>query len=37
MLHAKFQDHITSGSREEDLLKVLTIYGHCDRLGHVRT
>ena len=37
MPHAKFQDHRTSGSREEDWLKVLTIYGHGDRLGHVRT
>ena len=35
MLHAKFQDHRTSGSGEEDLLKVFTIYGHGDHLGDV--
>ena len=35
MLHAKFQDHRTSGSGEEDFLKVLTIYGHGGHLGHV--
>ena len=34
MLHAKFQDHRTSGSGEEDF-KVLTIYGHGGHLGHV--
>ena len=28
MLHAKFQDHRTSGSGEEDFFKVFTIYGH---------
>ena len=28
MLQAKFQDHRTSGSGEEDFLKVFTIYGH---------
>ena len=26
MLHAKFQDHRTSGSREEQFLEVFTIY-----------
>ena len=26
MLHAKFQDHRTSGSGEEDFLRVFTIY-----------
>ena len=31
MLHAKF----TSGSGEEDFLKVLTIYRHGGHLGHV--
>ena len=31
-MHAKFQDHMTSGSGEEDFLKVFTIYG---RGGHV--
>ena len=36
MLHAKFQDHRTSGSREEDLfLKVFTIFGHGGHLGNV--
>ena len=34
MLHAKFQDHRTSGSGE-DFLKVFTIYGHGGHLGHV--
>ena len=28
MLHAKFQDHRTSGSGEDDFFKVFTIYGH---------
>ena len=31
MLHAKFQDHRTSSSGEEDF----TIYGHGGHLGHV--
>ena len=31
MLHAKFQDHRTFGSGEEDFLRVFTIYGR----GHV--
>ena len=35
MLHAKFQDHRTSDSGEEDLLKVFTIYGRGGHLGHV--
>ena len=34
MLHAKFQDHRTSGSEEGDFLKVFTIYGHGGHLGH---
>ena len=34
MLHAKFQDHRTSGSGEE-FFKVFTIYGHGGHLGHV--
>ena len=34
MMHAKFQDHRTSGSKEE-FLKVFTIYGHGGHLGHV--
>ena len=33
MLHAKFQDHRTSGSG--DFLKVFTIYGHGGHLGNV--
>ena len=28
MIHAKFQDHRTSSSGEEDFFKVFTIYGH---------
>ena len=35
MLHAKFQDHRTSGSGEVDFLKVFTINGHGGHLGHV--
>ena len=35
MLHAKFQDHRTSGSGGEDFFKVFTIYGHDGHLGHV--
>ena len=35
MLRARFQDHRTSGSGEEDFFKVFTIYGHGDHLGHV--
>ena len=35
MLHSKFQDHRTSGSGEEDFLKVFTIRGHGGHLGHV--
>ena len=35
MLHAKFQDHRTSGSGEGDFCKVFTIYGHGGHLGHV--
>ena len=35
MLHAKFQDHRTSGSREKYFFKVFTIYGHGGHLGHV--
>ena len=35
MLHAKFQDHRTSGSGEEDFFKVFTIYGRGGHLGHV--
>ena len=35
MLHAKFQDHRTSGSGEEECFKVFNIYRHGGRLGHV--
>ena len=36
MLHAKFQDHRTFGSGEEDLLRFFPIiYGHGSHLGHV--
>ena len=35
MIHAKFQDHRTSGSGEVDFFKVLTIYGHGGHLDHV--
>ena len=35
MLHAKFQDHRTSGSGEEDFYKGFSIYGHSGHLGHV--
>ena len=34
MLHAKFQDHRTSGSGEV-ILMVVTIYEHGGHLGHV--
>ena len=34
MLHAKSQDHRTSGSGK-DFLKVFTIYGRGGHLGHV--
>ena len=35
MLHAKFQDHRTSGSGEEVFFKVFTIYGRGGHPGHV--
>ena len=34
MLHAKFQDHRTLGSRDK-VFKVLPKYGHGGHLGHV--
>ena len=34
MQHSRFQDHRTSGSGEEDFLKLFTIYGHG---GHILT
>ena len=35
MMHVKFQDHGSSGSGEEEFLKVFTIYGRGGHLGHV--
>ena len=37
MLHVKFQNHMPSGSGEEDFLKfkVFTFYSHGGHLGHV--
>ena len=35
MIHAKIQDNMTSGSGEDDFLKVFTIYVHGGHLGHV--
>ena len=35
MQHAKFQDHRTYGSGEEDFCRFLTIYRHGGHLGHV--
>ena len=35
MLQAKFQDHRTSGSREEQFKRFFTIKGHGVYLGHV--
>ena len=35
MLHTKFRENWSTGSGEEDFLKVLTIYGHGGHLGHV--
>ena len=35
MLQAKFQDHRTSGSGEEDFQRVFTIYVCGGHLGHV--
>ena len=35
MLHAKFQDHRTSGSGEEDFLRFLPYMGMAAILGHV--
>ena len=33
MLHAKFQDHITSGSGEEDFLRFLPIWAWPNKFG----
>ena len=35
MLHAKFQDHMSSGYWGRRVLKVFTIYGRGGPLGHV--
>ena len=35
MLHAKFQDHKTFGTKDEDFKSVFTISGFCGQLGHV--
>ena len=35
MLHAKFQNHRPSGSREKRFLKAFAIYSHGSHLGHV--
>ena len=37
MLQAKFQDHSTSGSGEEDFQRFFTIYGRGGHLGHVNS
>ena len=35
MLHSKFRGNRPAGSREEDFLRVFTIYGRGGHLGHV--
>ena len=35
MLHTKFQCNRTSGSGEEDIFQVFTIYGRVGHIGHV--
>ena len=35
MLHTKFRENWPAGSREEDFLRVFTIYGRSGHLGHV--
>ena len=35
MQHTKSQGHWPFGSREDDIFRVLTIYGHGGHLGHV--
>ena len=35
MLHTKSQGHWPFDSREDDIFRVLTIYGHGGHLGHV--
>ena len=35
MLHTKFHQNWSTGSRAEDYFMVFTIYGHGGHLGHV--
>ena len=35
ILDAKFQEHMTSGSEEEEFLRFFNIYGCDDQLDHV--
>ena len=35
MLHTKFHGNRPTSSREEDFIRVFTIYGHGGHLGHV--
>ena len=35
MLHTKFRGNRSTGSGEEDFLRVFNIYGHGGHLGHV--
>ena len=35
ILHAKFQNHWSPGSEEEDFFKIFVIYRHGGHLGHV--
>ena len=35
MLHTKFRGNRPAGSREEDFLRVFTIYGHGGHLDHM--
>ena len=35
MLHIKFRENRPAGSREEDFLRIFTIYGRGGHLGHV--
>ena len=37
MLHTKFRGNRPTDSREEDFLRVFTIYGRGGHLGHVTT
>ena len=37
MRHTKLRENQFIGSREEDFLRVFTIYGHGDHLGNVTT